>query len=119
MRESLALHRQIGESRIQKKLCSLYDGYVPLPENKEGYVNLTKFVPTEEQKELLNLGLNYQYAPKFSTEEKKAELELLYQDICKLKTQEKMTVNPDIQPQLQAEATKNRGHQKKSSLPPH
>ena len=119
LEEVLTLHKQVGESKIQKKLCNLYNGYVPLPETKEGFVNLSKFEPTSEQKELLNLGLNYHYSPKFSQEEKKAELETLYQDICKLKSDDKILVNPDIQPQLQAEATRNRGHQKKSSLPAH
>ena len=115
----LALHRQAGESRIQKKLCNLYNGWVPLPNKTDGYVNLSNYDLTEEQKELLNLGINYQFSSKFNTEEKKAELELLYQDICNLERREKISVNPDIKPQLLAESTKTRGHQTRPSLPLH
>ena len=97
----------------------MYSGWVPLPNTTGRYVNLSKSKLTEDQKDPLNLGINYQFSTKFNTEEKKAELKLLYQDICNLQRQEKISVNPDIRPQLQAESTKNRSHQTKTSLPGH
>ena len=71
-----------------------------------------------DQKDLLNLGINYAIAPKYSKQAKKSELELLYQDICKLKAQNKIEVNPDIQDQLRAESTKHRTGMGRSSLDP-
>ena len=116
--EQLDLYARKQESRIQKKLCHLYGGWVPLVKPKEGYVNLSTSNLSEDQKDLLNLGISYIFAPKYSTQAKKAELELLYQDICKLKSQCKIEVNPDIQDQLRAESTKHRAGSGRSSLDP-
>ena len=71
-------HTCIQESRVQKKLCKLYGGWVPLPRRKDGYVNFSDATLTEDQKELLNLGTKYALTPKFSSRTKKAELEILY-----------------------------------------
>lgn len=111
-------YKNVIESRTQKKLCQLYGGWVPLPVPVEGFVNLSDIELSATQKELLNLGLNFPYSPKFSRLEKEAELELLYQDICKLRTQKKISVNPDLREQLQAESTKNRSRLAKASLSP-
>ena len=116
--EQLDHYKRIIESRTQKKLCKLYGSWVPLPVPAEGFVNLSDVELSDSQKELLNLGLNFPYSRKFSRLEKEAELELLYQDICKLRQQNKITVNPDLREQLQAESTKNRGRFAKPSLPP-
>ena len=118
LNEQLSHYESVIKSRTQKKLCRLYGGWVPLPVPAEGYVNLSDVVLSDPQKELLNLGLNFPYCPKFSRLEKEAELELLYQDVCKLKSQNKIDVNPDLREQLQAESTKNRSKFMKTSLPP-
>ena len=55
---------------------------------------------------------------KFSSRTKKAELEILYQDINKLKSQNKIHVNPDIQDRLKAESTKNRSGRNNPGLEP-
>ena len=115
--EQLSLYKKNVEARIQKKLCSIYGGWVPLPVPQDGYVNLSTAILTDDQKELLNLGLNFSYSPSFSKHDKEVELELLYQDICKLKSQNKIDVNPDLQLQLQAESTKNRSRLSRPSLP--
>lgn len=117
LKEQLRVSSAIQESCIQKKLCKLYGGWVPIAKPKEGFINLSDTVLTEDQRELLNLGINYTIAPRYSTQAKKVELELLYQRICKLKAENKITVNPDVQEQLRAESTKNRSGGSKSSLP--
>ena len=91
---------------------------MPLAKPKEGYVNLSNTELSGDQKDLLNLGINYAYAPRYSTQTKKVELELLYQDICRLKEQNKILVKPEIQDQLRAEATKNRAARGRPSLDP-
>ena len=117
LNDQLKHYKKIVDNRTQRKLCRLYGGWVPLPLPSDGYINLSSAVLTEDQKELLNLGLNYAYSPRFCPLKKQMELELLYQDICRLKAANKITVNPDIQLQLQAESTRNRSHLKKPSLP--
>ena len=72
-----------------KKLSNLYGGSIVLPEEKNGFVNLSSVTLTEDQVELLNLGLNCHLQPKFRSIEKQAQLEILYQDIMKLQETEK------------------------------
>ena len=116
--EQLCHHEQVVESKTQKKLCGLYGGWLPIPKPSDGYVNISGVTLTDDQKEFLNLGVNFAFAPKFSPQEKKAELEILYQDICKLHAEDKISVNPDIQEQLQAESTKNRSQLRRPALEP-
>ena len=52
----LSHHRNVTTNKIQKKLCNLYGGWVPLPEKKNGYINLSDVSLTENQDEILNLG---------------------------------------------------------------
>ena len=79
---------------------------------------MSNYSLTDDEKELLNLGLKCHFLPKPSREKKKAELELLYQQICKLARNGKISVNPDIQEQLQAESTKLRGTQHSNLISP-
>ena len=118
--QQLELHARKQESQIQKKLCHLYGGWVPLVlvKPKNAYINLSSLNLSNDQKDLLNLGVSYTFSPKYSSQTKKAELELLFQDICKLKSQNKIDVNPDIQDQLRAESTKHRAGRGRSSLDP-
>ena len=116
--DQLSHHQNVVESRAQKKLCNLYGGWLPLAKPTDGYLNLSKASLTDDQKGLLNLGVNFTFSPRFSSQAKKAELELLYQDICKLEAEKKIIVNPDIQEQLQAEGTKNRSRLHKPALAP-
>ena len=117
--EQMVHYKNIADSRTQRKLCRLYGGWVPLPLPSEGYVNLSNVTLTDDQKELLNLGLNYAYSPRFCALKKQAELEVLFQDICRLKAANKISVNPYIQLQLQAESTRNRIRLKKKPSPLH
>ena len=113
----LSHHRNVTTNKIQKKLCNLYGGWVPLPEKKNGYINLSDVSLTENQEEILNLGVNFQYAPRFSPQKKKAALEILYQDALKLKSQNKIEIDPDFQDLLIGESAKNRSGGTRS-LPP-
>ena len=118
LQASLDNHQRIARKRIQKKLCRLYGGWVPLPQPSDAFVNLSRHQLTPDQRDVLNLGLNYKYSPKFRSVTKKAELENLYQDICRLREQNRLHVNPDIQHELRAESIKNRGGLKAPSLAP-
>ena len=69
---------------------------MPLPEQKDGYINLSSVVLTADQKEVLNLGVNFQFAPRFSQQQKRAELEILYQEALKLRAQNKIDIDPNF-----------------------
>ena len=117
LENELAHYRLVTNTRIQKKLCNLYGGWVPLPEAKEGFINLSSLELTADQKEVLNLGINFHLPSKFSPQKKKAELEVLFQDALKLRAKNKIEIHPDFQDLLIAESTKNRSRTS-ASLPP-
>lgn len=112
------VHTETVRTRVQRKLVKLYGGNVVVPENKGCFVNLSDYELNDDEKELLNLGLNCHYLPRLSRQRKKAEIELLYQQICQLARTGKVEVNPDIQEQLQAESTRLRGSQRSSLISP-
>ena len=101
-----------------KKLSSLYGGSVTLPEKCDNFVNLSSHELTPDQKELLNLGLQCNFYPRANQQEKKAELELLYEQICEKHKAGKIRVNPDVQAQLLSESTKQRGSTKSRLVTP-
>ena len=49
---------QANKARIAKKLSNIYGGNINLPQQKQGYVNLSSAEITDEQHNFLNLGLN-------------------------------------------------------------
>ena len=100
--------------RTMRKLSNLYGGFVMLPEASEGYVNLSSVKLTEQQKELMNLGFNRHLQGNYDKLAKKAELEELYQNIQKLKKDDKVEVNADLKEQLLCESTKHRSQSKSS-----
>ena len=104
-------HKCVTTNKIQKKLSNLYGACVPIPEKKEGFINLSKVKLTEEQEEILNLGVNFQFAPRFSPQHKRAELEILYQDVLKLRAQKKIEIDQDFQEALIGESKKNRARE--------
>ena len=110
--ELIQTHEQTVRTRVLRKLSSLYGGPVCLPESRDSFLNLSSHALTQDQKDLLNLGLNCSYYPRSNRQEKKAEVELLYQQICDHHKAGRIDVNPDIQAQLLAEGTKLRGDSK-------
>lgn len=91
-----------------KKLSKLYGGEIKVPETKEAYINLSSVELSDVQKELLNLGLNCHYQCKYDPLDKKAELEVLYQDILKLQKEKKVEVSPNLKDRLIGEGAKIR-----------
>ena len=51
--------------KIIKKLSNLYGGDITLPEAKDGYINLSSVELSDDQKHILNLGLNCHYQNKY------------------------------------------------------
>ena len=96
------------KNRIIKKLNNLYNGKIKVKNAAHSYVNLSNYEPTKEQKEFLNLGLNYHIQPKYNKIEKSTQLEILYQDLLKLEGEQKLNIHPNLTDQLRNEATKHR-----------
>ena len=113
-----AEHYDVVRTRVQRKLSRLYGSKIVVPESKDCFINLSDHTLSDDEKELLNLGLNCHFLPKVSRQKKRAELELLYQQICQLAGNGKIEVNPDIQEQLQAESTRSRGTRRSSLISP-
>ena len=94
-----------------EKLSALYGGPLMLPEVSDGYLNLSSVELTQSQKDLLNLGLNCHIQTiqtKYDSLEKKANLEMLYQDIMQLEQNKKVLVHEDLKTLLAAEGRKIR-----------
>ena len=99
-----------NRTKIAKKLSRLYGGDIKLSESKQCYVNLSSVQLTEAQQELLNLGLNCHVQSPTNLTEKKAELELLHQDVLKLEKEKKVEVSPNLRNELIGEGAKLRGN---------
>ena len=97
-----------NQTKTIKKLAKLYGGQIVLSEAKEGYINLSSIELTETQKELLNLGLSCHYQCKYDPLDKKAELEVLYQDILKLQKEKKVEIHQNLRDRLVGESSKVR-----------
>ena len=100
----------------QSKSWSSCTAAVAVPDGKEGYVNLSSIELTENQKELLNLGLNCHSQCKCDPLDKKAELEVLYQDVLKLQKENKVEVHPSLRDRLVGESAKVRDRCKSKLL---
>lgn len=98
------MHANATKTSVQKKLSHL----ILLPEKSDGFVNLSEYSLARDQKEFLNLCLKCQYSPGTKKSDKTAELEMLYRKLCNLHKEGMISVNPDLNEQLQAESTKRR-----------
>lgn len=99
-----------------KKLTKLYGGCITVPDEKEGFINLSSVELTDSQKDLLNLGLNCHYQCKYDPLDKKAELEVLYQDVLKLQKENKVKVQGNLRDRLVGESSKVRDRCKSKIL---
>ena len=100
---------------IQKKLNNLYKGKIYLPNTTDNYINLSNTTLTEHQKEVLNLGPNCHLYSKYSSIEKKAAIETLFQDIKKLEDEKQILTHPELKELLKAEAINNRNTNNKNN----
>ena len=96
--------------RIAKKLSKIYGGCFNLPQQKQGYVNLSSVQLTTDQHNFHNLGLNCHIQSKRKSTDKKTELELLYQDILQLEKDDKVTIKGPLKDELVGEGNKLRGN---------
>ncbi|MPC84134.1 hypothetical protein E2C01_078861 [Portunus trituberculatus] len=101
-------HRGI-ESGMIKKLTKLYGGNIKLPCPICGYTNLTDLVLTQDQEDIMNVGLNCHFLTKPHPHCKRIEIKMLLDDIQQLESKKKVTTSSDLQSTLLAEAAKSRG----------
>ena len=118
LKELEIYHTSVLRTKIQKKLTRLNGSKIPLPDHRDCFINLSSHKLSQDETDLLNLGINCHVLSKRRHHEKKTELELLYQQICELAASGHAQVNPDIREQLLSESTKSRGSCKSSLLTP-
>ena len=98
-----------GERRnIIKKLNSLSNRNILLPDNNDCFINLSDYNISEREKEALNLGLNCHIQKRFDPLDKKIEMEMLYSSLLKLEENSKIRINSNLKEQLRAESTRQR-----------
>ena len=76
---------RITKVRILKKLNNLYNGEIFLKKDSDNFTNLSDHTLSEDEKEFLNLGLNYHLQNKYDKLTKETEMEVLYQKLLNLK----------------------------------
>ncbi|XP_076046144.1 uncharacterized protein LOC143028224 [Oratosquilla oratoria] len=84
-------------------------GQIKVPQPSESYVNLTNIDLDSDQKELLDMGLNCHVLSKPRPHQKRVEIEVLIESILKLAKDGILDVSQRLQPELVAEAGKQRG----------
>ena len=109
LQEEENLHRQIVTQSHNKKLTTLNGGRVRQEQKSDGFINLSNVDLTNEQKKLLNLGLNCHYIRKPHRDEKRIQTEILIEKLQKLHEDSKIAMKPECIPELIGEANRNRG----------
>ena len=108
---------EAAKIRTTRKLNNLHrQGNIVLPNESNHFLNLSDYVLTDDERNILNLGLNCHYQPKFNIMEKKTDLEILYDSLKTLQNNEKISINPNVKDQLRAEGTRQRSNLKSSIL---
>ena len=102
----------IQKTIILKKLNNLYHGQIVLKDDTNCFINLSNHPLTPNQKQFLNLGMNYHLNPKYDKLHKETELEILYDGLLKLQTNNKITIDPRLPSLLAAESHKHRNMNK-------
>ena len=108
LQEKARSYKEVCGTRIAKKLNKLYGGKVDLPIKTDAYLNLSSKELSNDQKDFLNLGLNFHMHSRHSPYQKNTELELLFQSVIKLQKAGKVNINHALRPQLLAEGTIHR-----------
>ena len=104
------VHRNSIIQQNQRKLVNLNGGCIKYPRPTPGYINLTNKTLTSAQEEILNMGLNCHIMSKPAKFQKRIECEVLIDDVEKLATQGKITIEPTFKQEITTEAAKTRGH---------
>ena len=82
--------------KISRKLNRLYDQDLCLPDTTGNcYVNLSNYILSKSEEELLNLGLNCHIQSPVDKYKKKVELEILYEQILNLQSSKVVDVNTE------------------------
>ena len=103
-------HRKGVEARNISKLTGLYGGNIKLPQPRTAFINLVPGLElTDDQEELLNLGLNCHFMTKPRPHRKRLELEILLDDIKTLEKAKKVTTSDNLPANILTEAGKTRG----------
>ena len=108
---------KVQKTSVLKKLNKFYNGQIMLKNEINSFVNLSDFQLSCDEKEFLNLGLNYHIQPKYDKLHKKTELEVLYNSLTDLEKDKKITMDHRIVEQLASESTKHRNPYYRSSIP--
>ena len=116
IRINIQQHEETTKTRTQRKLVRLNGGNLKHPSPPSSYINLTTRTLTEDEKELLNLGLNCHVLSKPPPYGKRLELESLLDSILDLAKNGKVKVDEGIREELQREARVERGHHRSSLI---
>ena len=101
-----------------KRLNHLYMGQVFIKNEVNSYINLSDYELSNDEKEFLNLGLNFHIQPKYKKLHKQAECEILFQNLLDLKDRNAIEINPTLSDQLRAESNKHRNPKYHSIITP-
>ena len=96
------------EEAILCKLIKLNGGKLRLPQQRKNYINLTDYIPSKDEEDLLQLGLNCHYADKINPRDKRLEVEVLLDSLINLEKSSKVELSDSLRPLLLAEALTNR-----------
>ncbi|MPC62099.1 hypothetical protein E2C01_056181 [Portunus trituberculatus] len=98
-------HRKGVEARNISKLTRLYGGNIKLPQPRNAFINLAPGLElTDDQEELLNLGLDCHFMTKPRPHRKRLELEILLDNIKNLEKVKKITTSDNLPANILAEA---------------
>ena len=87
-------------------------------ENVDSFINLSDYQLTDDEKQLLNLGLNCHLQPKYDKLHKKVELEVMYQNLLDIESKSLISISHKLADQLRCESAKHRYKKHNSLLTP-
>lgn len=93
-----------------EKLNRLYNGRMYVAENSDKFINLSTHQFTQEERDVLNLGLNCHIQRKIDPIKKKMDIEILYQNLTQMEKDGKITIKPEISDALRNEGNKIRSN---------
>ena len=97
--------------KMTRKLSKLYRAPIILPDNEQdAFINLSNYTLTENEKSLLNLGLNCHVQSPVDKYKKKVELEILYENLLDLQKNNIVEISNDLRDQLRAEGSRYQGN---------